>query len=46
MDGATTDKLGHIALNPDGSPMFAAGYKVLLIIEDYPGAPVVVATIS
>lgn len=46
MDGSTTDKLGHIALNPDGSPMFAVGYKVLLIIEDYPGAPVVVATIS
>ncbi len=46
MDGTTTDKLGHIALDADGAPMFAAGYKVLLIIEDYPGAPVGKATIS
>jgi hypothetical protein len=46
MDGSTTDKQGQIALNADGSPMLARGYRVLLIIEDYPGAPVLVATIS
>jgi hypothetical protein len=46
MDGSTTDKLGHIVRNEDGSPLFTQGYKVLLIIEDYPGAPVVVAMLS
>jgi len=46
MDGSTTDKTGRIALDADGAPMFVQGYKVLLIIEDYPGAPVVVATLS
>ncbi|MGD0189730.1 MAG: L,D-transpeptidase [Rhizomicrobium sp.] len=44
--GATTDKTGRIARAADGSEIFRPGYRVLLIIEDYPGAPVVVATIS
>jgi hypothetical protein len=46
MNGTTTDKTGRIALSADGTPLFTQGYKVLLIIEDYPGAPVVVAMLS
>jgi hypothetical protein len=46
MDGSTTDKTGRIAADENGAPMFTQGYRVLLIIEDYPGAPVVVATLS
>ncbi len=46
MDDTTTDKTGRFARDVDGTPLFAQGYKVLLIIEDYPGAPVVVATLS
>jgi hypothetical protein len=46
MDGATTDKTGRIAIDANGTPAFTQGYRVLLIIEDYPGAPAIVATIS
>jgi len=46
MNGTTTDKTGRIALDADGAPMVVQGYKVLLIIEDEPGAPVVMATLS
>lgn len=42
----TTDKSGRLLRGVDGAPLFANGYKVLLIIEDYPGAPVAVATLS
>lgn len=44
--GTTTDKTGRMLRDADGSPVLTDGYRVLLIIEDYPGAPVVVATVS
>jgi hypothetical protein len=44
--GVTTDKTGRVARAEDGSMLFSQGYRVLLIIEDNPGAPTIVATLS
>lgn len=46
MDGTTTDVAGRMLRGENGEPVLTEGYKVLLVIENYPGAPVVVATIS
>lgn len=37
---------GQIVRDGQGAPLLTEGYKVLLIIEDYPGGPAVVATLS
>lgn len=45
-DGDTTDKEGHLARDMTGQPQMTYGYKVLLIIQDYPGGPAYVAMVS
>ena len=47
-DGAigTTRTDGTVQQDPAGRPMMASGYKVLLIIQDYPGGPAMVAMLS
>jgi hypothetical protein len=45
-DGDTTAKDGRLARDMTGKPMMTGGYKVLLIIQDYPGGPAVVAMLS
>jgi lipoprotein-anchoring transpeptidase ErfK/SrfK len=42
----TTLTNGSILRDPDGSIAMRDGYKVLLIIEDYPGGPAYVAALS
>ncbi|HEX3674824.1 MAG TPA: L,D-transpeptidase [Rhizomicrobium sp.] len=42
----TTSRTGETILGPAGQPLMAEGYKVLLIIEDYPGGPAYVAVLS
>jgi lipoprotein-anchoring transpeptidase ErfK/SrfK len=44
-DGST-NREGLIARDSKGLPLVTGGYKVLLIIEDYPGEPALVAVIS
>jgi lipoprotein-anchoring transpeptidase ErfK/SrfK len=47
-DGAigTTRTDGTLQVDPAGGPRMAYGYKVLLIIQDYPGGPAMVAVLS
>jgi hypothetical protein len=42
----TTSRTGEMIHGPAGQPLMAEGYKVLLIIEDYPGGPAYVAVLS
>ncbi|HWA29590.1 MAG TPA: L,D-transpeptidase [Rhizomicrobium sp.] len=42
----TTRTDGAILLDAGGRPLLTDGYKVLLIIQDYPGGPVTVAAVS
>jgi hypothetical protein len=43
---STTRTDGTLQLGADGQPLLASGYKVLLIIQDYPGGPALVAEVS
>jgi hypothetical protein len=45
-DGDTTAKDGRLARDMTGKPQMTEGYKVLLIIQDYPGGPALVALLS
>jgi lipoprotein-anchoring transpeptidase ErfK/SrfK len=45
-DGDTTAKDGRLVRNAAGDPLMTGGYKVLLIIQDYPGGPALVAMVS
>ena len=45
-NGDTTDKEGRIVRDMSGKPEMTEGYKVLLIIQDYPGGPALVAMLS
>jgi lipoprotein-anchoring transpeptidase ErfK/SrfK len=42
----TTSRTGEVMRGPSGLPLTAAGYKVLLVIEDYPGGPALIAVLS
>ena len=42
----TTDTDGHLARDMEGKPLMTGGYKVLLIIQNEPGAPAMVAELS
>jgi hypothetical protein len=43
---STTLTDGTLQLGADGQPLLTPGYKVLLIIQDYPGGPSLVAEVS
>lgn len=43
---STTLTDGTLQLGADGQPVLTPGYKVLLIIQDYPGGPALVAEVS
>jgi lipoprotein-anchoring transpeptidase ErfK/SrfK len=43
---STTRTDGTLELGADGQPVLSPGYKVLLIIQDYPGGPALVAEVS
>jgi hypothetical protein len=43
---STTRTDGTLELGADGQPVMTPGYKVLLIIQDYPGGPALVAELS
>ncbi|HEY1630172.1 MAG TPA: L,D-transpeptidase [Rhizomicrobium sp.] len=45
-NGGTTSNMGEMARGPSGQPLLQEGYKVLLVIEDYPGGPALVAVLS
>jgi lipoprotein-anchoring transpeptidase ErfK/SrfK len=45
-DGNTTDKDGRLVRDMTGNPQMTEGYKVLLIVQDYPGGPALVAVLS
>jgi lipoprotein-anchoring transpeptidase ErfK/SrfK len=45
-DGDTTDKEGRLVRSATGGPLMTEGYKVLLIVQDYPGGPALVAVLS
>ena len=45
-DGDTTAKDGRLVRDAAGNPQMTEGYKVLLIIQDYPGGPAYVAVVS
>jgi hypothetical protein len=42
----TTRKDGMLKRDAAGNPVLVPGYKVLLIIQDYPGGPATVAVLS
>jgi hypothetical protein len=42
----TTSNMGEMVRGPSGEPLMTEGYKVLLLIEDYPGGPALVAVLS
>ncbi len=42
----TTSNMGEVVRDASGQPLMTEGYKVLLVIEDYPGGPAVVAVLS
>ncbi|MGH6870547.1 MAG: L,D-transpeptidase [Rhizomicrobium sp.] len=42
----STSRTGETMKTPGGLPLMTEGYKVLLIIEDYPGGPALVAVLS
>ena len=42
----TTSVDGVVEADATGNPLLAGGYKVLVIVQDYPGAPAYVATLS
>lgn len=42
----TTSRTGEVMRGPTGLPLMAPGYRVLLLIEDYPGGPALVAVLS
>ncbi|HTQ14686.1 MAG TPA: L,D-transpeptidase [Rhizomicrobium sp.] len=42
----TTSRTGETMQTPGGLPLMAEGYKVLLVIEDYPGGPAAIAVLS
>jgi lipoprotein-anchoring transpeptidase ErfK/SrfK len=46
LDGDTTDKDGRLVRDMTGNPQMTEGYKVLLIVQDYPGGPALVAVLS
>jgi lipoprotein-anchoring transpeptidase ErfK/SrfK len=46
LDGDTTAKDGRLVRDIRGNPLMTEGYKVLLIIQDYPGGPAFVAMLS
>ncbi len=43
---STTLTDGTLERGADGQPVLTPGYKVLLIIQDYPGGPALVAELS
>jgi hypothetical protein len=45
-DGDSTAKDGRLVRDMTGKPQMTEGYKVLLIIQDYPGGPALVAMLS
>jgi lipoprotein-anchoring transpeptidase ErfK/SrfK len=45
-DGDTTAKDGRLVRDAAGNPEMTEGYRVLLIIQDYPGGPALVAMVS
>ena len=45
-DGSTTSTDGYLVRDMTGNPQMTEGYKVLLIIQDYPGGPAMVAMLS
>jgi hypothetical protein len=42
----STSVAGEMLRDADGRPVMTDGYKVLLVIEDYPGGPALVAVLS
>jgi lipoprotein-anchoring transpeptidase ErfK/SrfK len=42
----TTSVVGEMVRGADGRPEMKSGYKVLLLIQDYPGGPALVAVLS
>ncbi len=42
----TTNTDGQIARDPAGRPRLTSGYKVLVVIQNYPGGPALVAVLS
>ncbi len=42
----STSRLGETMPAGGGQPLLTEGYKVLLVIEDYPGGPALVAVLS
>jgi lipoprotein-anchoring transpeptidase ErfK/SrfK len=42
----TTSTMAEMVRGPSGQPLMTEGYKVLLVIEDYPGGPALVAVLS
>jgi lipoprotein-anchoring transpeptidase ErfK/SrfK len=42
----TTSTMAEMVRGPAGQPLMQEGYKVLLVIEDYPGGPALVAVLS
>ena len=42
----TTRKDGTILMDADGKPVLVWGYRVLLIVQDYPGGPALVADLT
>jgi len=45
-NGDSSSTMGEMARGPSGQPLLQEGYKVLLVIEDYPGGPAYVAVLS
>ena len=45
-DGSSTRRDGEIERYADGQPVLTEGYRVLVIIQNYPGGPAVVAMLS
>ncbi|HEY5336823.1 MAG TPA: L,D-transpeptidase [Rhizomicrobium sp.] len=44
--GNHTDTDGHVVRDMTGNPVLTEGYRVLLIIQNYPGGPAMVAELS